>query len=282
MISAKIIKDSISEEGKRITTVQVSLPKVLLAENNTHRVFSRNYSSSRAIPVKRFNAMESFEPLYWGKNQEGMTAKLEEIDDIEAAKKIWNDAIEYCKNASEKLIGLGLHKQWSNRLNDWHNMANGIITSTEWDNYFWLRDADDAQPEMQFLARCIKSAMENSTPTLLHEGEWHLPYITDAELNDSFFKIPANKWMLHKISSARCCRVSYNKHDGSIPNVDDDLALFMKLVGGSKIHASPLEHQATPDQIVSGSEIHPWKNDHLHGNLQGWIQYRKIWEAAIS
>lgn len=278
LISAKIIADSISESGKRITTLQICLPKVLIAEFNTHRVFSRNFSSSRAIPVNRVNEIDSFEPLFYGKNQPGMKAKNEEIENVDDAKKIWYDTIEYCKAASKKLNELGLHKQWSNRLNDWHVMANGIVTSTEWENWDQLRRHEDAQPEIYELACRIHEAREASIPRLLQHGEWHLPYISEEELNDPFYKIPANVNMLQKISAARCCRVSYLKHDGTSPDVDDDLALFQRLAGSVPLHASPLEHQATPDQP------HPyegWINRELHGNLVGWIQYRKLWEQEI-
>lgn len=273
IISAKTIADSISTDATRITTLQISLPKVILAEFLTHRVFSRNFSSSRAIPTARVNALESYVPEKFLKNQSGMQAKPEEIDDPAAARAIWLEAIEHCKLAAEKLNALGVHKQWANRVNDWHVPATGIITSTEWDNWFALRDHDDAQPEIRELAVQMRHAMNNSTPRVLQAGEWHLPYITDAERADPFFAIPANVNMLKKISAARCCRVSYLKHDGTTPNIDDDLARYQRLAGAVPRHYSPLEHIATPDT----TNAYP----RLHGNFRGWVQFRRMVECDI-
>jgi thymidylate synthase ThyX len=273
IISAKTIADSIHSGNIRITTMQITLPKVILAEFLTHRVFSRNFSSSRAIPTSRFNALDSFEPVRFLKNQSGMQAMQEEITNPETARAIWRDTIEYCKIAAEKLSALGVHKQWANRVNDWHVMATGIVTSTDWDNWFALRDHPDAQPEIRELAVQMRHALESSTPRVLQPGEWHLPYVTDAEITDPFFEIPANVNMLKKISAARCCRVSYLKHDGTTPNIDDDLALYQRLAGAVPRHYSPLEHIATPDIEYARPE--------LHGNLHGWIQFRRMVERDI-
>lgn len=273
IISAKTIADSIHSGNIRITTMQITLPKVILAEFLTHRVFSRNFSSSRAIPTSRFNTLDSFEPTQFLKNQSGMQAMQEEIANPEAARAIWRDTIEYCKIAAEKLSALGVHKQWANRVNDWHVMATGIVTSTDWDNWFALRDHPDAQPEIRELAVQMRHALESSTPRVLQPGEWHLPYVTDAEIADPFFEIPANVNMLKKISAARCCRVSYLKHDGTTPNIDDDLALYQRLAGAVPRHYSPLEHIATPDIEYTRPE--------LHGNLRGWIQFRRMVERDI-
>ena len=272
-ISAKVIEDSISSYGKRITTLQITLPKVLLAEFNTHRVFSRSFSSSRAIPTSKLANQDHFEPLFWGENQAGMQSRGNEISDVETAKKIWNDAVEYSRKASEQLSALGLHKQWANRLNDWHIVANGIVTSTEWDNFFELRAHPDAQPEIQCLAVAMKNAMAASVPTLLRDDEWHLPYVHIEERSDSFFTKPENRLILQKISAARCCRVSYNKHDGGIPSIKEDIALFERLAAARPAHLSPLEHQATP--LGRTGDVN------TQGNFKGWTQFRKIWEQVI-
>ena len=74
---AKILADSISLAGHRLTTFEVCFPRIVLAEFNTHRVFSRNSASSRAIPVKKMLEKvqkDPFVPSYWGKNQKGMQA----------------------------------------------------------------------------------------------------------------------------------------------------------------------------------------------------------------
>lgn len=279
MIETKVIADSISTEGKRITTLQVKFHRFILPEFNTHRVFSRNFSSSRAIPtaklieqVKNDPAM----PVHWGKNQPGMQAK-EELDPLttRSAKACWIEAAKYACSAAEIMNQIGAHKQIVNRIIEPYLWVTGIVTSTEWDNWNDLRKHEDAQPEIYELACKIDEAKEVSEPVLLKPDEWHLPYILADERYNSFFAREENRWMLQKISAARCCRVSYLKHDGSIPNIKEDLALFDRLAGSVPIHASPLEHQATPDTFNSTIG---WENQAGHGNLQGWIQFRKIIE----
>lgn len=287
MIEAKVIADSISESGKRITTLQVKFHRFLLPEFNTHRVFSRNFSSSRAIPTKKLLEQvrnDPAMPVHWGANQPGMQASQELTGEAkENAITRWKIAAKLAADQAEILAEHGAHKQIVNRIIEPFVWANGIVTSTEWENWDQLRRHEDAQPEIYELACRIHEAREASTPRLLKQGEWHLPYISEEEHNDSFFKIPANVNMLQKISAARCCRVSYLKHDGQIPDVDDDLALFQRLAGAVPLHASPLEHQAKPDQQVYGNGGYKssWKNPELWGNLQGWIQYRKLWEQEI-
>ena len=289
MIEAKIIADSISEAGKRITTMQVKFHRFILSEVNTHRVFSRNFSSSRAIPTKKLLEQvrnDPAMPVHWGKNQAGMQAS-EELDELtkDAAKGQWRVAAFDAARCAESLSILGAHKQIVNRIIEPYVWANGIVTSTEWENWFELRAHSDAQPEIHELALRMQDAMAASSPRLLKAGEWHLPYITDEEREDSFYQIEANKSsnMLAKISAARCCRVSYLKHDGTKADVNDDLHLFQRLAGAEPKHYSPLEHQATPDEIVPGNSMvmASWKHPELHGNFKGWCQYRRMDEFNV-
>lgn len=286
MITAKIIEDSISEEGKRITTFQLLYPRMTHSELMTHRVFSRNASSSRAIPVKKMLEMvrnEPAMPIHWGENQPGMQAK-EELTGykLERAKELWLSAAHCAAGIAEDMMNVGLHKQVANRILEPFQHISVVLTSTELDNWFELRDHNDADPNIHELARQMKLAREGSTPKLLKVGEWHLPYIAQEERNDGFFASNgANRSLLRKVSAARCCRVSYLKHDGSAASIHDDLDLCDKLVGARPLHASPFEHQATPDiresnPFVEGDKI--WVNPELHGNFVGWVQYRKLIE----
>lgn len=283
MINAKIIADSVSSIGKRITTLQLVYPRIIHGEFMTHRVFSRNASSSRAVPVNRMANMaltEMYEPIRWGKNQKGMQSSLENLegDVLLEAQKIWRDMANYCAMGSKRLSELGLHKQWANRPTEWFSYIRVLLTSTEFDNFFLLRDHSDAQPEIEELAIQIKEAMNLSSPRELKDGEWHLPYISNDELNDSFFKIESNRYLLQKISSARCCRVSYLNHDGTSPNRDEDMALFMRLAGGDIAHLSPLEHQACPIETNPQWASHrdAWGGQ-WSGNLEGWLQFRQLY-----
>lgn len=272
MIEAKVIADSVSYPAdKRIITLQLKYPRYIHAELMTHRVFSRNASSSRAIPVGKLaqsSLDEMVEPIVWGMNQPGMQAKMEQLtgDQLEQAKKVWRETAEVCAAASTKLAELGLHKQWSNRLIEWFGHISVVVTSTEWDNFFALRDHELAQPEIKALAVAMKKAIEESYSVVLEAGEWHLPYIT---LEDRLETLYLQK----RMSAARCARVSYLKHDGGNPTVEEDLALFDRLVGSMPIHASPCEHQATPIEDESEAQ--------LQGNFKGWVQFRKELEDAF-
>ncbi len=290
-IEAKIIADSISKEGKRITTMQLRYPRFIHSEFMTHRVFSRNASSSRAIPVakmiedlRRDPAM----PVFWGSNKPGMQAGAE-IDNILNAKEIWLQAMEDAIFKAGTLINLGLHKQIANRILEPWAHINVVVTATEWANFFALRDHADAQPEIKVLAQAMKIAMGGSQPTLIRPGQWHLPFIHGHEETEDWD-------LLKKVSTARCARVSYLTHDGRRTTVEEDLALYQKLVVDDPLHASPAEHQATPDiyedtdaamsrhcskhnhsaNWKEGYAWEPaWANHALHANFVGWIQHRK-------
>lgn len=280
-IQAKIIEDSISATGKRITTFQLLYPRFIHAELMTHRVFSRNASSSRAIPVKKMLEMvrnEPAMPIHWGKNQPGMQAKEQLTgDELCLAHGLWLRAALNAADIAEEFEEIGLHKQVANRILEPFQHISVVLTATEFDNWFELRAHPDAQPEIHELAIQMMNAMFASTPKELSILEWHLPYVTQAE-RDSL-----NPETARKVSAARCCRVSYLKHDGGAASVEEDLALCDRLAGARPIHASPFEHQAAPDRLVPGNrmQMSHWESPKLHGNFVGWIQYRKLIEQQF-
>lgn len=269
MYDVKIVLDSIAN-GKRLVTFQLTYPRYIHAELMTHRVFSRNASSSRAIPAAKLieNSLKNaVYPIRWGKNQAGMQASMEDLSDNDsiAAKEIWDEMMIACANGVRALSELGLHKQWANRPLEWFGTISVVVTATEWDNWFELRDHPDAQPEIQHLAKMMRVAMDESVPEALYAGDWHLPYITKEE------KMTIASADTLKMSVARCARVSYLTHDGQTPDKEKDLALYDRLVGSVPLHASPTEHQATPFNATLHSE-------QLQGNFRGWSQYRKFIE----
>ena len=317
MITAKIIEDSISEAGDRLTTLQLVYPRFIHAELMTHRVFSRNASSSRAIPVKKMLEMvrgEPAMPIHWGANQPGMQASAE-IQHVFAAKDLWLLAARNAADVAEEMMNLGLHKQVANRILEPFQHISVLLTATEFSNWRELRRHKDAQPEIQHLATEIDIQMDRSTPVLLEYGEWHLPYITaeDCEaarlyaLTNSKKSVGAGELnevvneLLCRISAARCCRVSYLKHDGTTASIVEDLALCDRLAAARPIHASPFEHQATPmpeampqvyfngDGDVEVKSYVPEGVSHIDtdgyawsGNFKGWIQSRKLIEASFA
>jgi thymidylate synthase ThyX len=272
-IEAKVIEDSVSEEGVRLTTFQLKYPRFIHSEFMTHRMFSRNASSSRAIPVaKMIEAVENDPamPIHWGKNVPGMQAKEEFVGrDTIDCERMWFNALDAALDAARKMNAYGLHKQVVNRILEPFQHISVVCTAVEagYNNFFNLRYHPDAQPEIQALAMVMYEAKGLSEPNLLQIGEWHLPYITQEEREE------LGNGVLKKISAARCCRVSYNKHDGTKANLEEDLDLCEKLIGSVPLHASPFEHQAAPDKLDC---LDSWYESYLHGNLIGWKQYRKM------
>lgn len=287
-ITAKVLADSISPEGIRLTTFELRYPRFIHSEFLTHRVFSRNASSSRAIPVTRMIEdlrREPAMPVYWGTNKPGMQAgdELGE-DDIMVCRDLWLNAMDRAIHNAEMMVQSGLHKQIANRILEPWAHINVVCTATDYANFFALRAHPDAQPEIKILAEAMMAAMEQSDPILLAPGMWHLPYVgsVDFEVAEEWLE-PFSKEthptieLLKKVSVARCARVSYLTHDGRPTSVEEDLALYEKLLVSQPLHASPAEHQATPDEQWNnmGGGFDQWKHPELHGNLKGWCQFRK-------
>lgn len=294
----KIIKDSISTDGYRLTTIEAELPRYIWAECLTHRWFERNAQSSRAVPVKevlRVNRESPVFPIIWGKNKAGMSS-TEELNYIEKqqASLIWATIAEQAFQAAEELVDLGLHKQWLNRITEPFSRIKVIITATEWDNFFWLRDdLDAAQPEIVDFARKAKKAFEASTPQILKAGEWHLPYVnnwrdidgTMIYLDEAHKQIPLE--LAKDISASACAQVSYRKLDQTAEKAEQ---VRERLLGGTKPHWSPYGHQGTPMKNPKGGEdyiLSPnyWEKgitsmdrsrNFLSGNLKGWLQFRQL------
>lgn len=264
MIEAKVIADSISEAGQRLTTLQIKVHRYVWSEFMTHRVFSRNAMSSRAIPVNTMLKQvwsDPALPVKWGSNKAGMQAGDELLGlRLKLAVFAWKTAAKCACVFAWLMMGIGLHKQWANRVLEPWQWMHAIVTSTEWDNFFGLRIGVLAQPEMNILARLMQIELQYSTPKLIKEGEWHLPYTYHAD--------HANIENQKMCSVARCARVSYLNHDKTEASVVKDFELCYKLMQARPIHASPFEHQATPCEG-------------RHGNFEGWKQYRQFIEESL-
>jgi thymidylate synthase ThyX len=291
---ATVVADSISAQDKRLTTFQLRYWRPIHAELMTHRVFSRSAGSSRARPAKAIIEQvrtDPWGPLHWGKNQSGMQANEELAGDVlEAAKAAWHTAARRAADSAEDLNALNAHKQIVNRVLEPYTYIDVVVTSTSYNNWYALRNHPAAQPEIQCLAQAMKDAIEESTPTLLRPGEWHLPFILFKEVKE-FGGLTDPDGTLRRISTARCARTSYRSFDGTVATVEQDWKLFDKLVAEQPLHASPAEHQATPDtqSVYKVSRLHPvthdqdmvrlgrdWDKPNYHGNLDGWIQFRKL------
>jgi hypothetical protein len=260
-ISAKVIADSISPDGDRLTTMECTFHRFILPEVNTYRMWSRNAASSRAIPLKR-RIKEVREnpaiPVHWGLNEKGMVAS-EELPIIASTDAFgtWMEAAMAASDYAEILLGLNLHKQTASRILEpflWHT---SVISSTNFSNCFEQRIHADAQPEFRLLAIEMKKAIDDSVPVEIGYREWHLPYLSD---NDTVLSEEDKK----KVCVARVARSSYLNQDKT--NIEADLELYERLVSAEPPHLSPFEMVATP--AVPGETV--------LGNFDGWHQFRHL------
>lgn len=292
MITASIVLDSVCGEY-RLTTLRLRYPRFIHAEELTHRILStepeqvyqtipdgvmydhnlsRNASSSRAIPVHKSIELATIDPvipMHWGKNQPGMQADEENTALVDGKLPVdaWIEARDDAIKHAKAFADAGYHKQIVNRLLEPFLNITVLVTATEWDNFFELRDHPAAQPEIRILAQAMKKAMWESTPKKLENGEWHLPFVSNFERDT--LSLPT----LCKISVARAARVSYFTFGGEVPTVDQDLILYDRLVGARPLHASPAEHVAKAD---------PWRfSPDYHRNFKGWAQYRGFIEDSM-
>lgn len=267
----KKLLHSVSPDAIEIATFHVRYWRAIHSELMTHRDFGRNARSSRAVPTITLLNEDIFVPQF-GMNKPGMQSDMPADRDMqEFWEKEWRELAGITRKYVERWHASGMHKQWANRPLEWFGWIDVQITATKWNNFWALRISEFAQPEFEALARAMRTAMFESEPTLLQPGEWHLPWITDEDKQN--FDLEMQK----KLSVARSARLSYKPFDGS-DSIDRELERYEKLVVSRPVHASPAEHQATPDEWISPvAKNHEgsWKSPKLHGNLHGWIQYRK-------
>lgn len=256
-ISATIILDSVNESGNRLISYILTYPRLIHCEVMTHRAFSRNAASSRAIPItKSIDTVLANPalPVEWGENCKGMQAgNLINNDKAELCEKIWLEARDKAVESARKLNELKVHKQLVNRLLEPFAHMTTLLTATEFGNFFNLRADPDAQPEFQELAYLMLTEYEKSEPVKIQNGQWHVPFA------DKFADGLSLEDKL-KISVARAARISYKTFDGEYSH-EKDFALHDSLLQSG--HMSPFEHQALAGSVFSC-------------NFKGWTQYRKF------
>jgi thymidylate synthase ThyX len=265
--NVRIVGDTVSPHVKtaRITSFEIYAPRFLLAEINTHRILAKSAQSSRAIPVeKRIEGVvnDPFIP-HFGKNNRGMQSNsvLDEAVRL-SAERVWVDHIANTVIAARVLKDKEAHKQWVNRMLEPYAHFYGVITGTEWENFWNLRTSESAQPEFQELAKLMLKAYNDSKPLSAH---YHLPFIEDERHQ---FGIRS----CFKISSARCARVSYKNHDGTEFDATKDLQLCEDLISGG--HLSPFDHPATADTLRSDDGDYFFRFPKDHRQFYGWMPHR--------
>jgi len=268
-ISATMVLDSISESGVRLTTFELVYPRIIHSELMTHRMFSRNAASSRAIPFAKMKEQLTAMPVRFGAANKGMQDTGEDFeamvsDPDNGYSCLPNVAWEYARNSAidwaTAFHDAGYHKQIYNRLTEPYQMIKTIVTSTEMPNFFWLRNDVAADPTLQELARVMFEVYNESKSTLLKAGEWHLPYVdcyvyVDGRdgvhygiMDETHGVVELSLEDAIKVSSARCAAVSFRNSDYDLAK---SIVVYDRLVGDERKHSSAMEHQATPIQHES-------------------------------
>lgn len=288
-ISAKIVQSSLNYHGQIIRTYELEYPRFIHSEFMTHRMFSRNAASSRAVP---FNKMVDHVmnkpaiPVFFGINQPGMTAAQEVSEKLKPdVTSEWLMARKIAVDSAKFLFDrYNLHKQLVNRITEPFQMMKTVVTATEWSNFFALRLDPGAQPEIRELADCMLKAAEQELPLPIFQGEWHVPYVERRrEYGNLVYGDYYTTDIAKKVSASLCAQVSYRTSDFS---VEKALAIYSKLIDSAPVHASPVEHQATQmEQLKYMGPERNWEPGVTHadregylwsGNFKGWIQNRQL------
>lgn len=147
-IKVEIVADSINQQGDRLTSLVLTYPRIIHAEMLTHRMFSRNASSSRAVPVqKMIEAVKNntFCPFEFQKAHKGMQGSEYFTDeDKEDCIKLWLESAELALQQAEKMKEKGITKQIINRILEPYQYYTVLITGSResWQNFFNLRCPD--------------------------------------------------------------------------------------------------------------------------------------------
>lgn len=266
MISVKILAHSEHPTGdSELITYEMTYPRLIHAELMTHRAFSRNASSSRAIPIKKmirdvWNNVAW--PERWGSNGRGMQDHgLLTGWRLSAIRGLWKLASRAACVTAWTLEKLGLHKQLANRILEPFGHITVVVTPERAGlfNFFGLRAHPEAQPEFQVLAYRALRAYLLSIPDRLSYGQWHAPMTDDLPVEMS----TEDKL---RIATGRIARVSYLTHEGT-RDTAADIELHDRLALSG--HWSPFEHCARPVEAKI-----PFMNE--GGNFGPyWAQYRK-------
>lgn len=265
-MDAEILADSVNAAtGDRITTfILPRFPKILAQELLTHRIFSRNSASSRAIPIDKVIENILADPYIptFTRNIKGMQGVPDlSPAEISNAEAIWLKSMhETIDNVEDLLNIVGVHKQEANRLLEPFMRIPIIITATDFRNFFEIRTQNDVQPDFRDTAREMLTLFKESAPKKLEVGQWHLPFVS--------YYPPAQIKDVLKISTARSARISYLNHYGMM-DLESDYSLHERLLENK--HYSPFEHSAK-----ALPESTPCRN------FEGWMQYRVHVEEGVA
>jgi thymidylate synthase ThyX len=312
-IKANIIADSVNSTGCRLTTFILEFPRFVLAELNTHRVFSKNAASSRAIPVEKMIQQvidNPAMPVWWGKNQSGMQAK-EELDNVgrklrltiqtheeysdwyigekntslpgaihqyfltdrEYAKVRWLEARDSAIWQVRELLDLGVHKQIANRILEPWFNIRVILSGTEFENFYKLRAHPDAQPEFQALAYMMQGEHQKSVPKQLEYGDWHIPFGDNIDSEKLLNELNLDKDNHGAIEEAKLKIAVARCARVSYFNYEGKDDYAADIKLCNRLFQSDPKHLSPTEHVAMNIE-----DDYFHGNFKGFQQYRKIIE----
>lgn len=261
-ITASVVADTLprcldakgsSYHDTRLTTLEVRVPTVIWPQVLTHRMFSRNARSMRAMSFdKLVREVENdpFVPIFRSKQLGMKGGKLLTGDVLAECVGSYLASRDEAVKAAKRLNNCGAHQESVNRLLTPFTWTTAVISATEWENWIKLRMSEDsAQDEVLILAtRMLKATLE-STPV---RRRIHLPFVPlDVWSDDSALDVA--------MSAARCARVSYSNN--RLKDREKDMRLAARLLQNK--HMSPFEHCAFPMQ-----------NPDMYANFKGWRSAR--------
>lgn len=305
------------KDGKRLSTIIGRFPRIILSEVNTHRVFSRNSASSRARSVRSTLTSvldEPFIPLFTS-NKKGMSGDFLTGEKYEQAKELWLEARDNTVNSELRLLlgdfwtdadpisegfserakdlievyysshynvsdssALNVHKQNANRLIEPFSWHESVISSTDWDNFLYLRtNLETAQPEIYAFALLVEAILEESTPV---DSIVHLPFVS-AENKSKISGVLSEDRPLLMMASSEAAQVSY-KDKGKEESFDENIDLERKKALGERLlemnHMSPFEHIAYSSSGYENLGLEKSENSYKSNFDDSWIQLRSIVE----
>lgn len=278
-ITSKIVTHSIRESSRdELITFQVVFPRIILPEVLTHRAFSRNTSSHRAVPFNKVLEIvkdNPFIPIAFQKNHKGMQGfeYFTNEEDIEKCKLGWLQARNKAVETSKTLYDGEVTKQLCNRLLEPYMWCTMLITTSKegLDNFFKLRcpnyngckswkelcDLDSnynmetpilerlklskstAEIHIQTLAEVMYDGYNESKPKVLKGNDWHIPF--ESQIEKDYPGIDLFDKI--KVATSLTARVSYTVIPGTKElSIDKHKELYQLLIDES--HQSPQEHCA--------------------------------------
>lgn len=263
--TAAVIADSMSVSGRRVSTLLIRYPmrahrEILRHRGPAYRQVSHSVRSTRAVPFAQQIAAvrtDPFIPSVFTSAKRGMVGGEPlsgEAEDaaIQSVLRAANHVADECQVQAD----MGVHQEVAAGMLDGFTWIEDLITAETWANFLHLREAPDAQPEAQRIARAVRAALQSSAPRRVRSAHWHLPFITatDAALDVSTQLL---------VSAARCARVSYGSPNRA---PDEEVGLARRCIASG--HWSPFEHQRTPGH--GQAEWLTYRSTFLHEAGEHW------------